>query len=336
MGPQNSARQSLHVIARDIELIDSSSFVVSNRGTSGEIDTQTQRPLTDLAAFLYERYYAGFTAQRVGAQFGHMAGVSIYDADSSFIYRLHEANRGEGYVSPGWTLAEINDNADLAVTKHGLTLWVTREQIEPNHSLPNTGEEIMVRMPKGRPFYTPGFYWAFSNCRWFPEDNGSIVRIYFNVRLDGAPRFVDVITKILNQLQAGFHLKLVNDPSYYERIDAAVLYFDRASFELIISAIRDSIGDFISTLDSASPLFTKPLYHGISIAEDPLSLNGPTESFGMNRCRLVAEGMNDAFTSGSHDVLSKVSAVESRFARSGVSLEYPYLNPGSKDIYSWN
>ena len=76
-------------------------------------------------------------------------------------------------------------------------------------------------------------------------------------------------------------------------------------------------------------MFTKALQAGIGMAEEP----GSGESFGMHRCRLVAEGIIDAWTTGSQTTEARLEAVEKRFAAGGFQLARPYLNGGSIDLF---
>ena len=53
----------------------------------------------------------------------------------------------------------------------------------------------------------------------------------------------------------------------------------------------------------------------------------------MHRCRLVAEGIAEAWSEGRRDLESLRESVERRFAVAGLSLDRPHLNPGGEDIY---
>jgi hypothetical protein len=53
----------------------------------------------------------------------------------------------------------------------------------------------------------------------------------------------------------------------------------------------------------------------------------------MHRCQLLAEGIVRAHEQGGGSLEQRLSTVVSCFAESGISLERPFLNPGSEDIY---
>jgi len=77
------------------------------------------------------------------------------------------------------------------------------------------------------------------------------------------------------------------------------------------------------------PLFTRRLRAGIGVAEDP----GNGESFGMHRCRLAADAIVAAWWQGRADPEARFEAVEARFRLYGLTLDRPYLAPGSVDFF---
>jgi len=80
-----------------------------------------------------------------------------------------------------------------------------------------------------------------------------------------------------------------------------------------------------------APLFTRPLAAGLALAEEPYT----GESFGMQRCRILAEGLLSAHARGLRDEASRLEEVERHFAAYGLTLEAPYLNPRSIDQYEF-
>jgi hypothetical protein len=78
-------------------------------------------------------------------------------------------------------------------------------------------------------------------------------------------------------------------------------------------------------LGTSTPLFTLPIQPGVGCAEDP----NTGESFGMNRCRLAAEGIVDAWRKGKNTSDERLNAIAERFSQEGFDLDQPHLNPGS-------
>jgi hypothetical protein len=67
------------------------------------------------------------------------------------------------------------------------------------------------------------------------------------------------------------------------------------------------------------------------LAEDP----GNMESFGTNRCRILAEAIWLAFTQGAQTERERLRVVRNQFEQYGLSLDQPWLNPGSVDRYTF-
>jgi hypothetical protein len=150
-----------------------------------------------------------------------------------------------------------------------------------------------------------------------------IVRLYWNLRADGAAPFVAAGTRLLNRAGAAFRLKVLNRPDAFTRCDAAVVYLARDDYPALadlLLALHAEVGGFLSP---RTPVFTAELAPGLGLAEDP----GTAESFGEHRCRLLADAFVRSHESGWTDDAATLAAVEARFARDGVDLDAPHLSP---------
>ena len=96
----------------------------------------------------------------------------------------------------------------------------------------------------------------------------------------------------------------------------------------IVAATYPAIGGH---LKPAIPALTKPLAEGLGLAEDPRPAG---DSFGMHRCRLLAEAVVRAHERRPGPAQARLEDVEARFGAEGISLDRPYLNPGSADDYA--
>ena len=103
-----------------------------------------------------------------------------------------------------------------------------------------------------------------------------------------APTLIKLATQLLNDDQIPFRLKVVNDPAHYDRCDAGVLYVQRADYEQVLHAVRRMLVELGARLKNSTPVFTKALAPGLGLAEQP---SVPGDSFGMDRCRLLAEAI---------------------------------------------
>jgi hypothetical protein len=137
------------------------------------------------------------------------------------------------------------------------------------------------------------------------------------------------VTQTLNRFQVPFRYKCMTISGQFERLDAAVLYvskkFFRISAELAASG-RETLKAF---LRPETPLFTRKLAPGLAFAEDP----GNGESFGMNRCRILAEGICRAASKGLSKEGERMQEVARHFAQYGLSFDRIHLNAQSADFY---
>ena len=82
------------------------------------------------------------------------------------------------------------------------------------------------------------------------------------------------------------------------------------------------------------PLFTKQLAPGLGLAEEPDYKFGPQESFGRNRCQIIANGLMEAWHKGDELPYSRMDAIVQHFSLLGIDWRRAYLNASSEDIYT--
>ena len=119
-------------------------------------------------------------------------------------------------------------------------------------------------------------------------------------------------------------MKTVNDPDAARRCDTAVLYVHRTDREAALALARSVQPRVAPHMNDAVPALTLRLAPGLAFAEDP----GGSESYGGNRCRLLAEALTGAWAAGHHGP-GRLAHVERRFQQEGIALDRPYLGPGS-------
>jgi hypothetical protein len=173
----------------------------------------------------------------------------------------------------------------------------------------------------------PGWYMAHGRA----EPAGvKWLRLYWHVSPNGALVLMGLVTEILNKLLVPFRLKILMDTSV-DRRDAAVLYLPLSH----ATVARDLIGPISSQLtdmaflDPAIPLFAKYVRPGVALAEDPQT----GLSFGMHRSGLVARALTKSYLSGHTAQEQRWSCLTAEFAREGLSIDRPYLNAASRDVY---
>ncbi|BAY26602.1 hypothetical protein NIES2100_64180 [Calothrix sp. NIES-2100] len=312
---------------------------------------QDQYLLIQLQNLIYSVYYNGLIkisqndstpdSQTVIQGYQDLENNTLLGVDTQFYDRLHEHNTGVGYFDPGWAVIGWEDSQTLMVKKKEITLHLDPER----HLHPESRAGILavtelvpekyavpVLMPKNR--VQNGFYMAVGNAGiQQPDENSVIVRIYFNITAEGAVMLMQHITQNLNQQMIPFSFKVLYNPSDYKRYDAGVLYFHQRDFAAIWSILQSIDDATRSHFRSPVPLFTKPLAPGLGLAQEPDRKFAQEESFGMHRCRAIAQGLLSAYREGKTSVEQRLHSILQQFAASGVDLRYPYLNSGSTDYY---
>lgn len=270
-----------------------------------------------LANLLYQVVYMNVKPKKTDHQ----------NADEDLLSVLQKANTSLGTNDSGWVVCEVREDQLVKVKRNDNIRIITTDQ------LANYGQEIkvdqIVTLRRDREDFTsqPGFYYAFGDTLGSTPDEIGSARIYLCIRYDEAAEWYRHITTQLNRYQIPFHVKILRYPSSYQRTDRCVLYISR-TYILQACTILVSIARNIGGLDSYQPFLTKPIYPGISIADDPLG----SESFGMNRMRVIAEGILRAHLMGRKNAAEIVEIVTDNFRYCGFSPAKPWLNPSSADF----
>jgi HopA1 effector protein family len=270
---------------------------------------------------LYQWFYTQGRPVPVGAKDGARR------LDRALVEALSRVNSGAGGWEPGWRV-ERRQRGTAVIVRDGLRARVPVSQCREGGRRLVPGASVSVRRPKETLAGSPGFYTALGDTE--PSAGRTEVRVYFNITVEGATPLVDTGTRVLNRARIPFDLKVVGDPGGFDRCDAAVLYLDDGDFERARESLRTLVSTCRQHLNGEPPAFAKPLAPGVAVGEHRPSLGA---SFGMSRCRLVAEGLVDAHESGARRLEDRVGAVARRFAERGLDVDVPYLAPGSQDRY---
>ncbi len=306
-------------------------------------DIQNKYFSLQLRSFLYGIYYNG-SMRATLAPDADSAGLALHQdlenntrlgVDIAFYERLHSCNRGTGYFDSGWSVVRLESDGTFAVTKGGLTLHIKPEkhlQLAENAAI---GELVAVRMPRN--FVQSGFYMAVSNAGprsyGHPKRQPEIVRIYFNFSPEGAVAVMDSLTRQLNDILIPFTFKTLYNPGDYKRYDSGVLYFEKSHYEVVRQVLESVYAQTKAHFHTDVPLFTKFLAPGLSLAEEPDRKFAEQESFGMNRCQIVANGLLEAWHSLNDSPDERMTSILKQFSLLELELLRSYLNANSIDIY---
>jgi hypothetical protein len=256
-------------------------------------------------------------------------GVVTAPPDDSFAEALSRANTGAGGWEPGWRIETV-EQGTVRVERGGLRVLASASDCRPERDTRKPGAPVSLRRPKEFPTRSPGFYVAVGDAEQAPSPGEIEIRVYFNATAAGAVPLVGMCTRLLNEAEVPFNLKVLDHPTGFARCDVAVLYLEDGAF----ARARESLSAIASAcaphLCSDLPAFAKPLARGVAVGEHRSSLGG---SFGSSRCRLVAEGVVAAHECGADRLADRVEAVARRFAGQGLNIAVPYLASGSADRY---
>ncbi len=293
-----------------------------------------------LRSFLYGIYYNGSlkSALAPDAEVTNLAlnqnleNNTLLGVDLAFYDRLHESNRGEGYWSRDWLVVKEETDGTLVVEKNALILHIERDiHLQPTDQTVTVGSLVTIKMPKN--LVQNGFYMAVANAGT-PSNQENLVRVYFNLTSEGAVAVMDSLTAKLNAIPISFSFKALYNPSDYGRYDSAVLYFGKANYEAVRPVLEKVYAEHQSHFEEQVPLFTKMVAPGIAIAEEPDRKFADKESFGTNRCQIVANALLEAWHQGNDTPAGRIKSILRHFSLCKIELQRPYLNANSDDIYT--
>lgn len=331
----HDTRQILFTIFRSIWIHSPTSFSVpADVPTPSDSHIQTVSPeqRQRLVLSLRDTLYTHCYARPISGPTVTTQPQSSPAPDPDLIRRLSAANHGRDAWLTGWCVQEVGSNGTIVITRDR---W--RRIAQVGEYAMTFSEDLQPRVGCGVTFchrkesltLQEGVYCAIGNVLPEPEDEINVLRIYFHASQESAVPIFDMMTTELNAMRVPFTLKCMTRDEDQDRSDATVLYLPASQYHRFAGLLSDLSVFPLACLKPGVPLFTKPLHTGIGLAESPST----GESFGIHRCRLVAEGIAAAWISGSQDAVARFRSTEHRFLSEGLSLTHPYLNPGSEDVY---
>lgn len=325
----------LKKIFRATTILSPATFAFAGQ-TAPVLDPSTQQmqgyplPHNPLVAQLQIYLYQHCYVRRFNGELQPQQSITMQP--DNLVQSLSEANTSRERWDSGWRIHRILPSGQVLAHKHGLIrlLWAGEfiNNDGPGMS-PREGANITMFVPRESKTLQPGFYFAFGEAVTDQEDDYNVLRFYWHINGANVVKLIGLITQSLNRFHIPYRLKCPNNLALYQRIDAAVLYVNRRLYRITAELLMDVHHKIEGGLQSETPLFTKRIAHGFGLAEDP----GNGESFGMHRCRIIAEAIWQAYTEGSQTEEARLEGVAKQFASYGLSLDRPYLNPRSDDQY---
>lgn len=276
---------------------------------------------------LTELLYAQAYVRRIGAP---PPPPPAAGADDDLTPALSAAHPGRERWEEGWTVRQSLSTGRVVAERGGDArfLWPGEFVAADGPGMPPArGMRLRLWRPRESPTLQPGFWFAFGSAGGSEEL--PLVRVYWNFAADAAPAVVAALLGPLDRYGLPFRFKCLSSRALYPRTDCAVLYVARRHWALaaeLALAARERVAE---GMGDDAPLFARALAPGLAFAEDP----GSGESFGMHRCRLLAEGVWAAWRAGTRAPAARLDAVAEAFRRGGVDPERPWLGAGSTGRY---
>lgn len=292
--------------------------------------------LRQLSNYLYDIYFSGEQEKcwSVAVQTKDVINNTVAGLDIDFFDKIKAANSGTGFLDPRWTV--IRTEGDRAqVEKDGLHLWAN-SALDLAMWTPSSGPGVngvlgpsicvgtlmCLRMPNA---YLVGDHYMAIGNEGEPAGDKSCIHLFFNIDADGAIILMNILTLVLNQLAWPFTFKIPNDPSSYERYNAATLELEAIHYAHLRFILEENHSRLRSHLRDPIPLFTQPLAPGIGLAES----TEDEKDFGLGRCEILAQALLDSPPTPQ----ARQWAMQQQFAQRNLDWERPHLNPSSAAVY---
>ncbi|HEV8366585.1 MAG TPA: T3SS effector HopA1 family protein [Pyrinomonadaceae bacterium] len=266
---------------------------------------------------------------------GTAAEVAKSSADEQFVNELSAANSSREYLDRGWRIMSQLPTGHYIAGKNGFTRILFAGEFISHSDFRGPiqeGTSISIFCPRESKTMHPGFYYVFGETVGDQQDDSGLLRFYWNIQTDGAMSLVRLLTERLNRFQLPFRFKIVNNPTCFDRSDAAILYVNQRYYHPVaelIAEVRQKVSD---QLECDTPLFSKQLAPGLGLAEEPTT----GESFGQQRCRILAEALWNIYEQNLNEDETQLNEIRKQLELNGINADLPYLNAGSSGDYDFS
>ncbi|NEO81826.1 T3SS effector HopA1 family protein [Moorena sp. SIO4G3] len=296
-----------------------------------------------LMELIYRIYYEGSliktTSQPIQTNEQILKEIASAEVDWEFYQELEKNNYSKGWFHPDYRVVKQEDDSSLAVKYDSITVHIRPElHLKLEEQSASVDDLVSVWTPAGgieRRLYTAAGEGEIDYSLWKDPSN-QVVLAYFNFESEAAIILMKYLTTQLNEIEIPFVFKVLHNPLNYQRYDSGMLQFHRSNYQLFKQILQTIYPEIESHFQPQIPIFTKAIAPGIGLVENPYSqlLFTYGETFGMNRCQIVANALVEAHQNGDESPEARMKYIIQHFDQMGIDLERPYLNPGSEDIYT--
>ncbi len=295
----------------------------------GEGDAQREQTIAlGVAHALYGPWYARWSS----ASGADAAPLSQPAAGRGLVESLRAAHADTSRWEEGWKVERVSSAGRVIAAKEPV-----RRVLDPIDYLnldrpglpPHPGASVLVCARRDSTSAQAGYWVTFGQSWSHAAPPADLVRLYWNVTAEAVPLLVAELTAKLGDEGIPYSLKCPVDSPGYLRADTAVTFLPASSFDAAATAIRQVHTTNRAHLGADVPRLTKRLAPGLGVAEDPEG----EESFGLSRCRLVAEGLAGPLARGESDEHHLLAAVCRSLQAAGIPLGRPHLRSWSSRDY---
>lgn len=327
-------------LARIVEAVvihSPAAFALAGRASSGiampmiglHVTPEMPPLMNELVMQLYHHCFANrFGGQPAPEQ------TSRAGSDPEWVDSLARANQSRERWEDGWQVIHAMPNGQVAAKRGNTARTLAPGEfvnLSGSGGVISQGAVVKVYIPRESRTVQSGYYFVFGETLPDASDEISIVRFYWNVTTQGAAELVLGLSTQLNRWEVPFRFKTPSHPELFARTDSAVLYVPRRYAQFARGLLSGIHAKVKPLLRDDVPLFTLHLARGLAFAEDP----GTQESFGICRSRILAEGIWLAHAQGVRGTGERLKVVVGQFESQGISLQRPWLNPGSADEFQF-
>jgi hypothetical protein len=259
---------------------------------------------------------------------------SVPANDASWAETLARANQSRERWEDAWEVVHAMPNGHIVAKRGGIVRMFSPGEfvnLSGSGMVLAPATSIRVYVPRASLTVQPGYYFMFGETFGDANDEFSIIRFYWNVSAEGVPNLLQLLSAELNHWRIPFRFKTGLNRAMLSRRDSAVLYTPRRYAEFTFALVAKVHKKVQPRLEDDVPLFALKLMPGLAFAEDP----GTQESFGMARCRLLAQSIWAAHGKGARDADARWKIAQEQFQSEGISLDRPWLNAGSANEFAF-
>lgn len=287
----------------------------------------TEPMVTTLSTYLYEFAYSRTFRNPLPEP-----EARDLSPDMNLVEEMSAANATVERWEHGWFISEILQHGQITAQKGSQqrSLWAGQFLSKDGPAaMTRVGAEISIFYAKESRSLQAGFYYAFGETPEETKHGFGLTRLYWNLKPEGAPQLINLLTSRLNRFQVPFRFKCVTARGQFERTDCAVLYLAKRYFRITAELMLDVHPAIADYLEDDVPLFSKKLARGLAVAEDP----GTGESFGQSRSQCLAQSVWNCYVNKQISLQARTKEFRRLLGERGIDPEKPHLNKGSLDWY---